>query len=332
LIVYLGADQIVNRKLTWELAKIKNPTVMKSAYMLRRLVIIFMALTLSITSVACGSGNEERSSQGQDRSTTSSVSNNTSQKPIADGKYPVQQATYNDANGEYTLMLLDTPAGTPPVYRSTNLQMARLTDEEVKASEKTYLKSEKGQVSLHMPEDFKVEYVHNVTQSQTNPQTGQKENVVIRQESSFWKPFAGAVAGQVAGQVISNMFFRPQYYMPPQYNSGGMQGYGGYGSNYGQAVQSYQTRYNTQPPAVVNRTTLRTTGRLNNNSNFGRTNINNNTNRTVERNRSTGSGFGSSTLRQSDRSRPTIRPSGGSSRSFGSGRSRSGSGFGSRRR
>jgi hypothetical protein len=306
---------------------------MKSAYMLRRLIIIFMALTLSLTSVACG-GDESRSNQGQDRSGSSSVqkpsvSNNTNQAPIADGKYPVQQATYNDADGEYTLMLLNTPAGTPPVYRSTKLQMARLTDEEIKAGEKTYFKSEKGEVSLHMPEDFKVEYVHNVTQAQTNPQTGQKENVVVRQESSFWKPFAGAVAGQVAGQVISNMFFRPQYYMPPQYNSGGMQGYGGYGNNYGQAVQSYQTRYNTQPPAVVNRTTLRTTGRLNNN-NFNR---NNNTNRSTERTRSTGSGFGSSTLRQSDRSRPTVRPSGGSNRSFGSGgRSRSGSGFGSRRR
>jgi hypothetical protein len=308
---------------------------MKSAYMLRRLVIIFMALTLSVTSVACGSGNEDRSSQGQDRQTPTSVqsptiSNNTNQKPIADGKYPVQQATYNDANGEYTLMLLNTPAGTPPVYRSTNLQMARLTDEEIKASEKTYFKSEKGQVSLHMPEDFKIEYVHNVTQSQTNPQTGQKETVVVKQESSFWKPFAGAVAGQVAGQVISNMFFRPQYYVPPIYSAGGMQGYGGYGNNYGQAVQSYQTRYNTTPPAVVNRTTLRTTGRLNNN-NFDRTNTN--TNRSIERTRSTGSGFGSSTLRQSDRSRSTVRPSGGSSRSFGSGgRSRSSSGFGSRRR
>jgi hypothetical protein len=310
---------------------------MKSAYMLRRLMIIFMALTLSLTSVACGSGNEDRSSQGQTQTTPTSaqspaVSNNTNQKPIAEGKYPVQQATYNDANGEYSLMLLNTPAGTPPLYRSTNLQMARLTDEEVKAGEKTYFKSEKGQVSLHMPEDFKIEYVHNVTQSQTNPQTGQRESVVVRQESSFWKPFAGAVAGQVAGQVISNMFFRPQYYMPPVYSAGGMQGYGGYGNNYGQAVQSYQTRYNTQPPAVVNRTTLRTTGRLNNNDNFNRTN--NNTNRSIDRTRSTGSGFGSSTLRQSDRSRPTVRPSGGSSRSFGSGgrsRSRS-SGFGSRRR
>jgi hypothetical protein len=303
---------------------------MKSAYMLRRLVIIFMALTLSITSVACGSGTDNNRSTSVQSPT---VTNNTTQKSIADGKYPVQQATYNDANGEYTLMLLNTPAGTPPVYRSTNLQMARLTDEEVKASEKTYFKSENGQVSLHMPADFKIEYVHNVTQSQTNPQTGQRENVVVRQESSFWKPFAGAVAGQVAGQVISNMFFRPQYYVPPIYSSGGMQGYGGYGNNYGQAVQSYQTRYNSTPPAVTNRTTLRTTGRLNNN-NFNSNSNRTSTNQTTERNRATGSGFGSSTLRQSNRSNyNNTRPSGGSSRSFGSGgRSRSSSGFGSRRR
>jgi len=302
---------------------------MKSAYMLRRLVIIFMALTLSITSVACGSGNENRSTQGQDRQSNTAIGNNTNQKPIADGKYPVQQATYNDANGEYSLMLLNTPAGTPPVYRSTNLQMARLTDEEVKASEKAYFKSEKGQVSLHVPEDFKIEYVHNVTQAQTNPQTGQQENVVVKRESSFWTPFAGSVAGSLAGQAIGSMLFRPQYYVPPVYNSGGLRGYGGYGSNYGQAVQGYQTRYNSSPPAVVNRTTLRTTGRLNNN-NFNRTNTNPNR---IERNRGTGSGFGGSTLRQSDRSRPTVRPSGGSNRSFGSGgRSRSGAGFGGRRR
>jgi hypothetical protein len=307
---------------------------MKSAYMLRRLAIVFMALTLSFTSVACGSGDGDRSIQGQNRTSTSiqspTVSNNTNQKPIADGKYPVQQATYNDGNGEYTLMLLNTPAGTPPVYRTTNLQMARLTDEEVKANEKTYFKSENGQVSLHMPEDFKIEYVHNVTQTQTNPQTGQKETVVVKRESNFWAPFAGSVAGSLAGQAIGSMLFRPQYYVPPVYSSGGiLRGYGGYGNNYGQAVQSYQTRYNSQPPAVVNRNTLRTTGRLNNN-NFNNNNFN--TNRSVERNRATGSGFGTSNLRRSNNQYNT-RPSGGSSRSFGSGgRSRSSSGFGSRRR
>jgi hypothetical protein len=308
---------------------------MKSAYMLRRLVIIFMALTLSVTSVACGSGNNDRASQGQNQQSPTSVqnptvSNNTNQKPIADGKYPVQQATYNDANGEYDLMLLNTPAGTPPAYRTTNLQMARLTDEEVKANEKAYFKSENGQASLHIPQDFKIEYIHNVTQAQTNPQTGQKETVVIKQESNFWTPFAGAVAGQIAGQAISNALFRPQYYVPPVYNSGGgLFGYGGYGRTYGQAVTVYQNNYNAPPPAVVNRTTLRTTGRLNNN-NFG-SNTRTNTNRSVERTRSTGSGFGSSTLRQSGRS--TVRQNSPSNRSFGSGgRSRSSSGFGSRRR
>jgi uncharacterized membrane protein YgcG len=299
---------------------------MKSAYMFRRLVIIFMALTLSFTSVACG-GGQDRAAQNQTQQSPT-VTNNTKQTPLAAGKYPVQQATYNDANGEYNLMLLNTPPGTPAMYRTTNLQMARLTDEEVKANEKSYLKSENGQVSLHLPEDYKIEYVHNVTETQTNPQTGQKESVVVRQESSFWKPFAGAVAGQVAGQVISNMLFRPHYYVPPVYNSGGMNGYGGFGTNYGQAVQSYQTRYNSPPPAVVNRQTLRTTGRLNNS--FDRPSVN--TNRSIDRNRATGSGFGTSNLRQSG-SRSTVRPSGGSSRSFGSGgRSSSRSSFGSGRR
>jgi len=35
---------------------------------------------------------------------------------------------------EYSLMLLNTPAGTP--FRTTNLQMARLTDEEIKAGQR----------------------------------------------------------------------------------------------------------------------------------------------------------------------------------------------------
>jgi hypothetical protein len=303
---------------------------MKSTYMLRRLVTIFLALTLSFTTVACGS-NERSSQSQQTREQTSSIANNTNQKPLAEGKYPVQQATYNDGNGEYTLMLLNTPAGASPTYRTTALQMARLTEEEVKANEKAYVKSENGQVSLHIPEDFKIEYVHNVTQAQTNPQTGQQETVVVKRESSFWTPFAGAVAGQIAGQAISNMLFRPQYYVPPVYSSGGMMGYGGYGNSYGQAVRSYQTRYNEPPAAVRNRTTLRTTGRLNNS--FGRSNTGFGSSTVKTRtggSRSTGAGFGTSTLRQSNRSNSgQYRPS---NRSFGSNRSRSSFGSGGRRR
>jgi len=74
----------------------------------------------------------------------------------------VQQATFNDADGEYSLILLNTPAGTP-TFRTTNLQMARLTDEEIKAGQKSYLKVENGQPALYLTEDFKIEYVHAVT-------------------------------------------------------------------------------------------------------------------------------------------------------------------------
>ena len=39
--------------------------------------------------------------------------------------------------------------------------MARLTDDEIKAGKKTYLKVENSQPVLYMTEDFKLEYVHN---------------------------------------------------------------------------------------------------------------------------------------------------------------------------
>jgi hypothetical protein len=57
-----------------------------------------------------------------------------------------------------------------------------------------------------MPKDFKLEYVHNVVEQTQNPQTGQVEQRVVRQESNFWSPFAGVIAGQIAGQVIGGMF------------------------------------------------------------------------------------------------------------------------------
>lgn len=108
---------------------------------------------------------------------------------LSDGQYPVQQVEYNDADGTYNLFLLNTPTGTPPVYRTQNLQMARLTDEEIKAGKDTYLKVENGQPALYLTEGFRIQYVHNVTETQVNPQTGQQETVVVRQENSFWSPF-----------------------------------------------------------------------------------------------------------------------------------------------
>jgi hypothetical protein len=202
--------------------------------------------------------------------------------------------------------------------------MARLTDEEIKAGKKSYLEVNGGQSVLHLTEDFKIQYVHNVTQTQSNPQTGQQETVVVRQQSGFWAPFAGAIAGQALGSLL----FSPRYYVPPVYQPGVvMTGYGGYGNSYGEAVNRYQTRYNAPPAAVRNSQTFRTTGRLrspsyNQPSTVRRTPQNGT--------RSTGSGYGTSRLRQSNKSSPSrSQPS----RSFGSGgRSRSPAGFGTRRR
>jgi hypothetical protein len=295
--------------------------------MLRKLLIIFLAISVGLTAVSCGSNNETKNQTNS--SSPSVLSTKNIGTKLADGKYQVQQATYNDGNGEYAVMLLGTAAGAPSVFRNTNLQMARLTEEEVTAKEKAYLNIENGQAALHIPEDFKIEYERSVAQEQTNPQTGQRETVVRREGGGFWAPFAGSVAGSLAGQAIGNAIFRPQHYVPPAYQPGGMRGYGGYGGTYDQAVGNYRQRYNQEPAAVRNRTTLRSTGRLNNGGSFG----SNQTARPQVRtdgNRSSGSGFGTSRLGQSDNYRSKLNSS--APRSFGSSGARSSSGFGSRRR
>src|ERR687885_1216994 len=289
--------------------------------MWRKLTIVLISLSFCWTTLACSSPNSTQSYQNQN--------NNTSlpRNQLSQGQYSVQQATYNDATGEYSIMLLNTAPGTPPVYSTENLQMARLTDAEVAEGKQTYLEVNGNQAVMHLTPDFKIEYVHNVTETQTNPQTGQRETVIVRQQSGFWAPFAGALAGQALGSLL----FRPHYYVPPIYQPGGvMMGYGGYGSSYNEAVNRYQTRYQTPPPAVRNRQTFRTTGRLRSPSYDQPSTVR----RTPSNaNRSTGSGYGSSRLRTSGKSSPSRanRPS-----SFGSGArsrpSRSTGGFGSRRR
>lgn len=288
---------------------------------LRKFTVVVLALSLCITTVACG-GGEQTTSTGRNVSQTSTATK------LSDGQYQVQQATYDDATGEYTLFLLNS---TPPTFTTENLQMARLTDEEIKEGKKSYLKVENGQPALYLTEDFKIEYVHNVTQTQTNPQTGQQETVVVRRENSFWSPFAGSLAGSLAGQAIGSLLFRPQYYVPPVYQPGGvLTGFGGYGSSYDQAVDRYRSRYNAPPAAVRNRTAFRTTGNIRRTYPSGST-VRTTTPRRTTVNRPSGSGFGGSELRPSGRTSTTRRNSGSS---FGSGRrapSRSG-GFGSRRR
>ncbi|WP_293348189.1 MULTISPECIES: hypothetical protein [unclassified Microcoleus] len=297
--------------------------------MLRKLTIYLMALTFLWTATACGSPRTETPVNPAPNPPANRSVNTPRQAPsnnLAQGQYAVQQATYDDSDGEYNLMLLNTPPGSTPVYRTTDLQMARLTAEEISAGKKSYLNLDNNKASLHLTEDFKIEYVHNVTETVNNPQTGQPQTVVVRQQSGFWAPFAGALAGQAIGSLL----FSPRYYMPPLYQPGIMTGYGGYGNTYGQAVQQYQTRYQAPPPAVRNRQVLRTTGRLRSPT----------SNVPVRRpaqpgaNRSTGSGYGGSDLRRSPQSRPNQykrQPSFGSgrssrqpsrNRSFGSGRRR----------
>ncbi|KAM3115729.1 hypothetical protein [Phormidesmis sp. 146-33] len=280
--------------------------------MSRRFLVLSMSLALCWTTIGCGSSSlsDPQASPQANRATET----RNGETKLPNGQYPLQQATYNDADGEYTVLLRDTPPGTPSAFRTTNLPLAQLTPEEIKAGQKGYLKVENNQASLHIPEDFKIEYVHNVTENVTNPQTGERQTVVVRQEPSFWTPFAGALAGQAIGSLL----FRPQYYVPPVYQPGiPLSGFGGYGSSYNQAVNRYQQRYQAPPAAVRNRQAFRSTGRINSPGYSNPT-----VRRPAVRNdRPTGSGYGSSTLRRSNRSTPSRvnRPS-----SFGSGRSRVG--------
>ncbi|MBD2412456.1 hypothetical protein FACHB389_31740 [Nostoc calcicola FACHB-389] len=287
---------------------------------LRKFTVVVLTLSLCLTTVACG-GGEQANPPAKNVSQTSTTTK------LSDGQYQIQQVTYDDATGQYSLFLLNN---TPPTFATENLQMARLTDDEIKQGKKTYLKVENGQPSLYLTEDFKIAYVHNVTENKTNPQTGKQETVVVRQENSFWAPFAGSVAGSLAGQAIGSLLFRPQYYVPPVYQSGGvLNGYGGYGNSYDQAVQSYRTRYNEPPAAVRNRTAFRSTGTIRRSYPSG-SNVRNTPRATTGNSRPSGSGFGGSNLRPSGNSSTTKRNSGSG---FGTGRRSSGSrSFGTGRR
>jgi hypothetical protein len=210
-------------------------------------------------------------------------------------------------------MLLNTPEGSSPLFQTQRLQMARLSDEQVKQNAKSFLEIKNKEPIAYLSEDFKIDYVHAVTEARTNPETGARQEVVVRQESSAWSPFFGALAGQAVG----NALFRPQYYVPPVYQGTVMRGFGGYGTSYDDAVGRYQNRYNQPPAAVRNRQVLRSSGSF-----YGGT-----ATRSYPggysnySNRSSGAGFGSSRLNSSGRSSYSpSRSSFGSSRrsSFGS--------------
>jgi hypothetical protein len=304
--------------------------------MFQRFVTLTIASLMMLPLWGCGNADVPPAAQSQGQSNPAAIvrSENTPQtQNVKDGQYPLQQASFDDGSGIYTLMVLNTPQGMDSTLQLSEVKMARLTDEQIKAGEKSYLKVENDDPTLYLTEDFKIDYTHNVTEVKTNPQTGTQETVVVRRESSFWSPFMGSVAGSIAGQAIGSMLFRPQYYMPPMYQPGmGMFGHGGYGSSYGGAVSQYRDRYQQAPIVERNRTNFRSTGQLSNSSGSSvrtkpqapRATVGN------DPRRSTGSGFGSSDLRKTGKTYQSPSIGGNQPRrsgSFGSGsRARTGGG------
>ena len=78
--------------------------------MLRKIITVLLCLSLTFSTIACSSGPWT-----QVRQTSSSSKPAVLNSQLSDGKYPIQQATYDDVDGIYSLMLLNTPAGAPPV-------------------------------------------------------------------------------------------------------------------------------------------------------------------------------------------------------------------------
>lgn len=212
------------------------------------------------------------------------------------GKYDVQSARYDDATGQYQLFLLGVPQGVKPLYQHTEMQMARIPDEQIAEGKKSYLEvAEDGAAAMYLTPEFQIAYVHNVTEEQINPATQQPETVVVQQHTSSWSPF---MAG-MTGAMIGNMLFAPRYYFPPPYAAGGMVGYGGVGQTRQIASQSYAQKFGSEPQA----SRLSKTGMAP---------------RKVSQNglRSTGSGAGSSRMKQ------PARPARPARRGFGFGRRR----------
>jgi len=86
----------------------------------------------------------------------------------------VQQVTYDDT-GEYNLVLLNTPPGTPQ-YFVPKFTDGTLTDEEIKSWSEELFEGREWTASLYLT-DFKIEYVHAVTETQQT--VPNKETVVV---------------------------------------------------------------------------------------------------------------------------------------------------------
>lgn len=308
---------------------------------------LLVAIALSGSLAACG--NSTPTAQQNATQQTAGVPNAPNAMPAVAGEYPVQQASYNNSTGEYTLMLLNAPPGINP-YRVSNLQMAQLTEAALKAGKTSYLAlmGNGGQPVLYLQPSFKIEMLSGAPAANGGPVGNTMQAGV---QPTYWQPMGGG------GELDIDLdFHQPYYYVPPPYRAGSvLMGYGGYGRTYERAASTYQQRYNA-PPVPVQTRNFRTTPNLRpganplpgapgnapasaplggpvkaSSSRFGsnaaRTASPASTEPTTRSSpnsaRSSGSGYGSSTLRSSGSSSARSRPSNSSNRrSFGSGRRR----------
>lgn len=314
----------------------------RSRYLaLSRVTALTLAIALGGGLAACGG-----SANNANNPTNNGIVSQRAAAPVVAGNYPVQQASYNNSTGEYTLMLLNAPPGMSP-YRISNLQMAQITEAEAKAGKTSYLavSSPTSSPVLHLLPTFKIEMLSG------EPTQVQQAGV----QPTYWQPM------QRGGELEIDLdFYQPYYYVPPPYRSGSvLTGFGGYGGTYEQAAGQYQQRYNA-PPAPVQNRNFRTTQNLrpspansptrspspsptSRSSGFGSSTSGSSPAATSsaapdstttatpssatrspsrDRSRSTGAGFGSSTFRSSgSSSRERSRSSGSSSRRSGFGSS-----------
>jgi hypothetical protein len=164
-------------------------------------------------------------------------------KALPSGTYNVQSVQYDDGTGDYRVFLLDAPAGSRPVFESDDVKMARLDDAALAAGGKSTLTMDGEAATLNLTPDFQIAYVHNVTEESVDPVTGARGVTVVRQEQSFWTPFAAAMAGN----MVANALFAPHYVYPPMYAAGGLRGVGSYGTSRAAALDSYRTTHGTLP-------------------------------------------------------------------------------------
>lgn len=210
--------------------------------------------------------------------------------PLPPGQYGVQNISYDDASGLYSMFLLDTPPGTPAQYQTQELRLAQLSEEEVAAGKKAHIVVDAEGPVAKIPADYQIAFTHNVVEEKGG------QPVVVQQHSSMWSPFMMGMTGAMVGQML----FSPRYYYPPPYAGGGvMGGFGGAGTTRALASSDYVSKQGAVPQS----TRLSKSGY----SKAPSAGL-----------KSTGSGAGSSRLKPTT-STPKPRPTG---RGFGGGRRR----------